>query len=299
MKMIDSIKSCLGLGDRGRAEPMLELWSQVLPGFSALRLVAYSANSPDGPIPVWSLSPDDKVVRPLVLYAHAHGHRYEVGKSEIIGGRATLQAPPLGIALAQSGYTVVSWDARGFGARRSMVETAWTKSALWRGRSPWGLMIDDALRVLDSAMLLETVDRERIATIGLSMGATKSLWLTALDERIKVCVELCCLAEISGLIATGDHDRHAPYLMVPGWLDIASSLELCRLVAPRAHLVCAGALDPLTPQPSQNVINMAMTATYEKENRLNAWQIKVEDHAGHEETPGHRRALLAFLKGYL
>ena len=35
----------------------------------------------------------------------------------------------------------------------------------------------------------------------MSMGATKAWWLGALDPRVKVCMDVCCLTDYDSLIA--------------------------------------------------------------------------------------------------
>ncbi len=234
-----------------------------------------------------------------MLYAHAHGGRFEIGKNELIAGRPSLQSPPLGIALAEAGYHVVCWDARSFGERRSMLQGSWTKAALWQGRAPWGLMLGDAERVLAWALAQDDVDPARAGVIGLSMGALLALWLAAIDRRLRVCVELCCLANIRDLMASGDHDRHAPYFMVPGWLEHGDSLELCRMIAPRPHLVCAGARDLLTPATLLATIDRAMTELYATTIHSDHWRMLVDTKTGHQETPEHRAAVLGFLQQFL
>ncbi|MEO1020785.1 MAG: alpha/beta hydrolase, partial [Pseudomonadota bacterium] len=273
--------------------------TQPVPSHPNLRLRALSIERPEGPIPIWHLRQDDQENRPLVLYAHAHGGRYEIGKSEILEGRPALQQPPLGTALAEAGYNVVCWDARSFGARRSMKESVWTKAALWQGRAPWGLMLEDAEQVLSWALAEDGIDPHRTAAVGLSMGALLALWLTAIDPRIGVCVELCCLANIKDLVTTGDHDRHAPYFMVPGWLEHGDSLDLCRLVAPRPHLVCAGAKDLLTPAVSLASIDSQMAAHYEALGQAERWKMLVESEFGHQESPAHRANVRHFLDQFL
>ncbi|MGF1474986.1 MAG: alpha/beta hydrolase family protein [Geminicoccaceae bacterium] len=256
-------------------------------------------------VPALMVRPEADGPVPLLLYPHAHGHRYEVGKEEILQGRPALQDPPLGLALAEAGYAVLSWDAIGFGERMPPendpggAERAWAKACLWRGFSPWGRMLADGLAVLDAAAGHEAIDSGRTGVVGFSMGALAALWLAALEPRFRVCVELCCLADIETLIEAGAHDLHAHYFMVPGFLTWGDSADLCRLVAPRAHLVCAGALDPLTPPASLRRIEKMMTEVYANVSLAESWRLLVEPEHGHGETPFQRRTTLDFLKTHL
>ena len=55
---------------------------------------------------------------PTVLYNHAHGGNYVLGKDELVDGRAGQQRPPYGEALTRAGYAVLCIDTWAFGERR-------------------------------------------------------------------------------------------------------------------------------------------------------------------------------------
>ena len=65
----------------------------------------------------------------------------------------------------------------------------------------WGMMVYDSIRALDYLETRPDIDAGRIGTLGLSMGSTMAWWLAALDERVKVCVDLCCLTDFEALMA--------------------------------------------------------------------------------------------------
>ncbi len=86
---------------------------------------------------------------PVILYNHAHGGDYEIGKNELIAGRAGLQQPPYAEALVGQGYAVLSIDAWAFGERGGRTESEIFKLMLWQGRVMWGMMVFDSLRAID------------------------------------------------------------------------------------------------------------------------------------------------------
>ena len=49
----------------------------------------------------------------------------------------------------------------------------------------------------------------------MSMGSTMAWWLAALDERVKVTVDICCLTDFQALIAQKDLSAHGIYYYVP------------------------------------------------------------------------------------
>ena len=55
----------------------------------------------------------------------------------------------------------------------------------------------------------------RIGTLGMSMGSTMAWWLAALDERVKVTVDICCLTDFHTLVAKKGLAGHGVYYYVP------------------------------------------------------------------------------------
>jgi len=65
------------------------------------------------------------------------------------------------------------------------------------------MMLRDDLMALDYLASRPEVDTQRIGVTGMSMGATRSWWLMALDERIKTGVAIACLTRYQDLILHG------------------------------------------------------------------------------------------------
>jgi dienelactone hydrolase len=231
-----------------------------------------------------------------VLYHHAHGGAYHIGKNELIGERSGIQTPPYAEAFAQRGYAALCIDTWAFGERSTRSESDIFKLMLWRGQVLWGMIIYDSLRSLDYLCARPDVDASRIATLGLSMGSTLAWWTAALDERIKVCVDICCLTDYQALIETNNLAGHGLYYYVPGLLKHFSSADINALIAPRAHLALAGDQDALTPVAGLERIDAAMKKAYA--DAPEAWCLKRYD-TGHGETPEMRREALHFLEQWL
>jgi hypothetical protein len=136
------------------------------------------------------------------------------------------------------------------------------------------------------------IDGRRIGLFGLSMGATLGGWLAAVDLRVAALAQLCCLADMEELIAAGAHDLHGLYLTVPGLPRLARNGVIAGLIAPRPQLVCAGALDRLTPP---RALAHALADLHEGyANAPAALKVLVDPESGHVETPAMRRAVLDF-----
>jgi dienelactone hydrolase len=169
---------------------------------------------------------------------------------------------------------------------------------LWKGQVLWGMMVYDNLRALDYLAARSDVDGERIGTIGISMGSTMAWWTAALDTRVKVCVDICCLTDFETLIAARGLDGHGIYYYVPSLLKHFTTARINALIAPRPHISVAGNYDPLTPSVGLDRIDKELRQVYEALGVKDAWQMKRYE-TGHFETAHMRSEIMAFLKKWL
>ena len=253
----------------------------------------------DEPVPAYFVKPvEAKGKLPTVLYCHAHGGDYVLGKDELIRGRSALVDPPYAKALTDAGWAALCIDFPLFGDRRGLGESEAFKLELWHGRVLWGLMVYDHLKAIDYLCGREEVDADRLAAIGISMGSTMSIWLGALDPRLKVIVELCCLTDFDALIETRQLDSHGLYYYVPGLLSHFSMGDINALVAPRPHLSVAGNHDLLTPPAGLDRIDHQLRQVYADADAPDAWQLR-RPNTGHFETEQVRQEVLLFLRDRL
>lgn len=235
---------------------------------------------------------------PMILYNHAHGGDYVLGKDELIHARNAIQSPAYAEALARKGIASLCIDVWNFGERRGRTESELFKEMLWKGRVLWGMMVYDSIRAVDYAVSREDVDEARIGTLGLSMGSTMAWWTAALDTRIKVCVDLCCLTDFHALIESRGLDGHGIYYYVPNLLKHFSTADINALIAPRPHLSVAGIFDKLTPPAGLDRIDAALKQVYSELGATDAWRME-RYHTGHFETVDARAKILAFLDQWL
>lgn len=291
--------SLLG-GSRLPYLPTLIESEDMAPPFAAteLRRLTLDLNGVE-PVPAFYLRPAHATRPPLVIYAHAHGNRYDLGKSELLLGRGALQPEPYGKALTDAGYAVIAIDSWLFEDRqRPEGENGFTKARLLLGDTVWGMMLRDTHAAVTYAIGNLDIDPARIAIMGLSMGASMAWWSAALDPRIKVCVDLCCMTDFHTAIETGGLDGHGIYYSVPGLLKEFSTSSINALTAPRPHLSLNGRRDPLTPEAGLATVDAAMRDTYAPLGASDAWRMEIHD-CGHEETPEMRVSVMDFLTRWL
>ena len=253
-------------------------------------------------VPALLLIPDKRPrPAPGLLYIHWHGGTYPVGKEELLRGQKVL--PAYAPVLAEKGVVTLAIDSWCFGERqrnqngRTGEEDAF-KSMLWRGQVLFGMMMFDEHRAVDYLASRPEVDPRRIGAFGLSMGATKAWWLAALDPRVRLCVDLCCLTDFEELIRIDNLRGHGIYYYVPGLLKHFQTHQINELIVPRPHLSLNGRKDPLTPPAGVERVRDHLMPLYRKYGKAEDCRIELFD-GGHEERPEMRELVLEWMERHL
>jgi dienelactone hydrolase len=251
-------------------------------------------------VPAYFVKPEGKSGKlPTILFNHAHGGDYTIGKEELIAGRKALQDPPYAKELTDMGFAALCIDHWAFGGRRARgKESAIFKHMLWSGQVMWGMMVYDSVRAVDYLASRDDVDLNRIGSLGISMGSSMAWWHAALDERVRVCVDLCCLTDFQSLVETNNLDGHGLYYYVPGLLKSFTTAQINALIAPRPHLALAGTQDKLTPPVGLDRIDAELKRIYADAGAPDAWKLLRYDQ-GHFENPDMRQQIIAWLARWM
>jgi dienelactone hydrolase len=181
----------------------------------------------------------------------------EEGKEEPVGhsGQESLHFGP---ELARRGYVVLAPDSIAAGERITEsgpfdTEDFYRKNPSY---SAMGKMIQDGRRAIDILSSQSKVDRNRIGTLGHSLGAEESLFVAAFDDRVKAAAASCGYApfkvETNPSRWARDHwFSYMPRLRadlradrLPAW-DFD---DVIRLVAPRGYFNYQTTKDEIFPQ---------------------------------------------------
>ena len=231
---------------------------------------------------------------PTMLFSHSHGGMYGMGKSELIKPAYYGYSEPYAQAMAKRGIACLAIDHWGFGERANRRESEIFKSMLWKGQVMWGMMVFDSLRAMDYLFSRNDVDNSRIGSIGMSMGSTMSIWVTALDERIKFCVDICCLTDFEELENENNLDCHGIFYYVPSLTKYFDMADINSLIAPRPHLSTAGIYDILTPVKGLHKIEKKLKKVYKEMGSEDNYILKTYP-CHHEETRVMRDDILSFI----
>ena len=235
---------------------------------------------------------------PAILYCHAHGARYDIGRAELLDGRPALQSA-YADDLRGLGVAVLCLEMTCFGERWKPGESALAKTHLWQGRTLFGRMLAELVAGVDFLAAHPDIDEDRIGALGISMGGTHAWWLAALDPRIRAAAHLCCFADLACLVASGQHDGHGNYMTVPGLLGATSTGRLAALAAPRPQFIGIGLRDRFTPKACFDKARAELEAGYARAGAPETLEFCVDPDTGHVETPAMRLAVLSFLENHL
>jgi hypothetical protein len=254
------------------------------------------------PVPGLLLIPDKRNEKmPCMLYCHAHFGTYEIGKEELLNGRAVM--PAYAPVYAEKGIMALAIDSWCFGERKHLVngsqgESDTFKKMLWEGKTLFGMMLFDEMRALDYLLSRPEADTNRVGVFGLSMGATKAWWLAALDTRITLCMDLCCMTDYDELMRINNLKGHGIYYFIPSLLKHFSTSTINALITPRAHVSLNGRLDDLTPSAGVEKVRDYLLPLYRKAGKEEDCLIQLFD-CGHEELPEMRNIFLQWMDKHL
>lgn len=242
---------------------------------------------------------------PAILWHHWHGGQYDGGKVELFQTNHTPVAP--GPALVENGYAVMAIDAYGFGERNGhgpggaadkggAAELTAAKFNLWVGRTLWGMIVRDDQMALDYLCSRPEVDAQRIGVTGISMGATRTWWLMALDDRPRAGVAVCCLTRYRDLLEAEMLKAHGIYYFVPGLLQRFDTEAVIACLAPRPFLSLAGAEDSGSPVPGIHQIEAAAAPAWQLWNRPGNFRSVIYPGVGHQYTTAMWQEMLSWFE---
>ena len=201
-------------------------------------------------VPAYLLVPHERTEPgPAILAIHGHGP----GKARICGSldEEHDEGMPYAHVLATEGYVVLAPDLRGFGERADWMPDEkyhcdWDLvCATMDGVVPHQRNLWDLQRALDVLAAHPLVDPARLGAGGLSYGATCTLFLAAIDERVRAAIVACYLSSWRSA-------HRIPWNMcgsqiLPGQIGAIEHLDLASLIAPRALLAENGVEDLIFP----------------------------------------------------
>ena len=157
-------------------------------------------------------------------------------------GRLDDKYQALGHTLAINGYVALCIDPWGAGERTTIHaqfedhgdENNLGSSLMNIGEPLIGIEISENMRGIDLLCSLPNVDTLKIGATGSSGGGNQTMWLAAMDQRVKAAVPVVSAGTFESYI------MGTPCIceVLPGGLNLTEEAEILSLVAPRAIKMC-------------------------------------------------------------
>jgi hypothetical protein len=176
--------------------------------------------------------PDLKGKLPAVIVMMGHS----------FNGRFYDKYQAVGISLAQNGYVALCIDPWGSGERTTVHgvfedhgdDNNLGSSLMDIGETLMGMQITDNIRGVDLLASLPYVDPRNIGATGSSGGGNQTIWLTAMDKRIKAAVPVVSAGTYESFV------MGSPCIceVLPDALAFTEEAGVLSLIAPRALKMC-------------------------------------------------------------
>lgn len=254
-------------------------------------------------VPAYVLIPKNlKGPAPAIVDLHSHGGMFLFGKEKVIDlgdnhaamteyHKKNYDGRPTATELVKRGYVVISIDAFMFGERRYMAdadlkhgwdrskytleqvrelnqqcrgrETTLAKSMAFAGATWPGVVFWDDIRTVDYLVTRPEVDPKRIGCVGISMGGYRSIYLSALDDRIAAGVIVGFMSSVRPMMQK-HVDTHSWVHFLPGLHQHLDLPDVSTIAAPRNLMVQQCRQDGLFPLAGMEESLKVIAAGYAK-----------------------------------
>lgn len=146
----------------------------------------------------------------------------------------------VGQSLAREGYVALCIDPWGAGERSTIHGTfeyhgsALGASLLNIGETLMGMQLTDNMRAVDLLSSLSYVDKNKIGATGASGGGNQTMWLAAIDERVKAAMPVVSVGTFDSYVMA----HNCVCEVLPKGLGFTEEWGVLSLVAPRAIKMC-------------------------------------------------------------
>ncbi|MBQ15867.1 MAG: acetylxylan esterase [Planctomycetaceae bacterium] len=262
-------------------------------GYTIEHLVLGTRATSEGPIemPANAYVPATGGRHPAVLCVH--GHWSGAKQDPVVQARC--------IGLARLGFVVLSVDAFGAGERglqpplgeyhgEMVAATLWPTGTLLAGLQVW-----DNMRAVDYLQTRPDVDPGRIGVTGTSGGGNQTIYVGALDDRLKCVVPVCSVGNYQAYLGAAC----CMCELVPGALTFTELWQVLGLVAPRGLMAINATRDAI--QFSVAEARKSMTAAqrvfdlYDRGDAIR--HVTVE--SGHDYNKPMREAMYGWMTRHL
>ena len=205
---------------------------------------------------------------PGVVVFHQHAGERHVGKSEIFG-LVGDRYQAFGPALARAGFVVLAPDSIAFEDRRPAGPGTDPRDDDWEqhynalgyrlvaGDTLMRKVLEDAMAAVSALVARPDVKTDAVAALGHSYGGNTTLFLTAVDERVRVGCASGAVASYRRKMTDGTGIELAE--VIPGFTTRFDIEHVLAAIAARHFLAVSGTEDKYAAD-AQEVVDLALPA---------------------------------------
>ncbi len=222
-----------------------------------------------------------KLPAPAVLCLHGHSAG---GKDETIDPSSIYRG--FAVSLAERGLVALCPDQIPFGERRISGDGMYmmvTHGLNMLGHTLIGVRYWDLVRALDFLESLDCVRPDRIGAMGLSLGGEMTLFLSALDSRVRAACVCGYVTSHRNTFLARPHCTCGCLRDLARWFEHA---DLAALIAPRPLFLDSGRADTAFPTADAEAVIRELRPVYDLFGRPAA-ELGIEVHDGGHEIAGH------------
>jgi hypothetical protein len=225
-------------------------------------------------MPFFALVPSDIKPgerRPVIICPNGHFNRAKESVAAVRHEKGVLEDMETSHThhaedFAKRGYIAFCPDVRGFGERaEKAVQDKWhcsctnlNRMAIPLGRSTLGVQLWDLIKLADYIETRPDCDATRLTCAGLSGGGMLSIYLAAVDTRIKCA---CTSGYFFGMLESRLHgNHHCDCNFVPNMWKYFDIGDIASLIAPRAFIIETGIHDENGTSGIENVTTQVKIA---------------------------------------